>query len=666
MNSKAPSNPQSAIRTPQSIERWWWLGLFCLASLLIHVTVGWRLPVSMGVPDSFVQAPKEITIELNPERPKPEPKVEPKPEPPKPETPKPEPKVKPEVKPVAKAPTPPKERTLPRGVPFREKVALGSELPRPEPKLPQRDPGGVDPEKPERPLPLGLKTGRRDLRQANPRLSQEPTPATAKAPDRPVGADEQPDAAPGKNVPGPRLSLRTPGAAGDGTNPLTGLGPGNDDRPVGPQTSVGGGALKLAREPRLPTFAGGGSVSPGAVIGGKDGAKGPEEPTRDLISLGSGGGGQNLPRIAPRTGGGGGRMTLSVNNDLAKELVPDDKPGLGPGAGGGAGTGRGGGVGFRNRSGIGTDENSKVAVGTLRPGKGVGIGDGKGDGIGRPAGGGRGTGAELPGTGGSGFGYGKGKGGGNGNGIGPGIASGGGGRGGNPGGGDGGTGVGAGGGTRLGLNRGIPFGSISGLLGGDPNGGGGRGGGPGGPGRGIGGGLPGAGGLGPKVVDRARIVYVLDISTSMREGNKIGKAKDALKKALSELKPGDLFNIISFGGNAIPFAPDIRSADRATVTQALEWVDALEMIPGTNISSAFELALLPSKLTHIFFLSDGEPSRGITQPDILRTFIRERNRSRAQVLVLGLGLGEEFRGIPLLKGIAEDNDGGFSYVNLAR
>ena len=36
------------------------------------------------------------------------------------------------------------------------------------------------------------------------------------------------------------------------------------------------------------------------------------------------------------------------------------------------------------------------------------------------------------------------------------------------------------------------------------------------------------------------IVYVMDVSRRMQEGDKIGKAKEALKKALSELKAVDL------------------------------------------------------------------------------------------------------------------------------
>ncbi|HTE20081.1 MAG TPA: VWA domain-containing protein, partial [Armatimonadota bacterium] len=219
-------------------------------------------------------------------------------------------------------------------------------------------------------------------------------------------------------------------------------------------------------------------------------------------------------------------------------------------------------------------------------------------------------------------------------------------------------------GGRMALDRGIPFGDITGLLrGGDPNGGGGRGGGPGGPGSGA---LVGPRSGGGGSAASAHIVYVLDTSGSMREGNKIGKAREALKKALSELKPKDTFNIVNFDGGVHQFAGSMQSATGENVRNGMAYVDAIVLQSGTNVSGALERALSHDKITHLFLLSDGEPSRGITDPGQLRALVRERNRQKAQILTLALGLGEQFPGIPLLKGLAEDNNGKFSYVNLSK
>jgi hypothetical protein len=405
---------------------------------------------------------------------------------------------------------------------------------------------------------------------------------------------------------------------------------------------------RIARiTPNDPNPGGGSSPAPSPVSGGKGGVLTPESPPDDLLYSGGGAGGEKLPKAAPRIGGGGGRSILSINNPLAKDAIPEEKPGLGPGLGGGQGSGMKSGVGTARGEGIGTRLDGKNALATLRSKPGLGVGAGQGSGIGtRPPSGGKGTGAETPGMGGEGLGYGRGRGVGVGNGGGEGIGN------------------GNGGENRVGLNRGIPFGDIGGLLrGGNKNGGGGTASmGPGGLRRGAVFGTPIAkGGKGS-----VHIVYVLDSSGSMREGNKIGKAKEALKKALSELKPVDSFNVIHFNRRVFGLTNALLSATPENITQANEFVDNIRMSPNTNMSGGLAAAFSLKGVTHIFLLSDGEPSTGIEDPDELRAFVKQLNTTRIHLITMALGLGEQFRGMTLLKALAEENDGQFSYINLSR
>lgn len=405
------------------------------------------------------------------------------------------------------------------------------------------------------------------------------------------------------------------------------------------------GMPKLTRIARADIkVGGGGSPAPDPSLTGKGGAPGPEAPPEDILYAGGGAGGMNLPRAAPRMGGGGGKSILSVENPLAKDAVPDEKPGLGPGSGGAAGAGQGGGVGYARGQGIGTRLDGGPPLATLRAKPGIGIGAGKGDKIGtNPPGGGKGTGAELPGTGGTGLGYGRGSG------IGVGNGSG--------------VGVGDGSGGTPGKIRGVPFGDVAGILGGDPNGGGGKGGGPGGPGRGgVFGKLPGGGGGGGKV----HIVYVLDVSGSMMQANKIGHAKTALKKALSELKPGDTFNILAFARDVYGLSDAMLPATKENIESASEYVEGLRCRPNTNISAAMQVALSFEKISHIYLMSDGEPETGILDFGDLRAFIKEKNTQKVHINTLAIGIGETFRGIALLKAVASENDGLYGYVDVTK
>lgn len=381
----------------------------------------------------------------------------------------------------------------------------------------------------------------------------------------------------------------------------------------------------------LPKESVGGSPAPDPNLTGKGGAAGPEAPPEGTIFTGGGAGGNNLPKAPAKIGGGGGSAILSVENPLAKEAIPEDKPGLGPGTGGGAGTGAGGGAGFRTGKGIGTRREGRDALATLNSKAGNGIGAGTGSNIGtNTPGGGKGTGAEQPGTGGEGTGYGRGKG----------------------------IEIGASPrGETGGLNRGIPFGDITGMLAnGKPTGSGN------GASRGaVFGQAPTIRGGNNAAI---HIIYLLDTSGSMKDGGKIVKAKDALCKALIELRPSDTFNIMNFDRIAHPFMSEMIAATTENKLKAFQFVNNLHLNPYTNVSDAVDHALAEPTVTNIFLLSDGEPNTGISKFMDLRVFIKEKNTRHVQINTLALGLGERFDGMRLLKSIAEDNDGQYGYVNL--
>ena len=399
------------------------------------------------------------------------------------------------------------------------------------------------------------------------------------------------------------------------------------------------------------SLSGGGAPSPSNVIGGRNGAIAKESPTDDLLFNGGGAGGLKVPKLAARIGGGGGNPILSVSNPLAAEAIPEDKPGIGAGIAGGEGLGAGGGAGFGRGRGVGTRLLATGILSSLRRKAGAGLGAGFGTGRGtRIAGGGTGIGSEMPGTGGAGLGYGHGNGTGVGNGFRSGIGSG--------------TAAfsdgGASGGMRMASGRGIPFGDITGLLRGDTKGGAGTNGGPGGLERGAGAGGT-SGGSAP-----LHVVYLLDVSGSMRYNDKIIKARAALAQALSELRRSDYFNIICFDKATYPFAGNLVKATPANVARATDYMNsmALDVHPGTDMSGVMEMALTLRHVSEIFLMSDGEPNGGIMDFNQLRSDVLGRNTYKVPIFTLALGVGKNWKGIDLMKGMAEDNHGTYHYIDL--
>ena len=629
-------------------ERWWWLVIFLVVSVLIHLLIGWRsrsFSVAFAPPD---QNQIEITLE-------PPDKAVPKPKPPKEKPPRP-----PKTVLLARhehRPRPfaaPRTRTARRVAPTRRTWAA---LPRVAPILERRPEtrkrvaGGVDTTKLEKPLPLNPSLAKISPHMPSAHDLTLPTPEKTAHVSSPITPDTPHNPDPPRRVAAVTPTVRLNKTALAMPNLLDASGTPDEKPEVPTRTTLPRMTRRMTPDNSL---AGGGSPAPDRILAGHNGAVRLETPTDDLLWNGGGHGGAKLPRMAMRIGGGGGLSVLSVHNPLG-DPVPDETPGTGPGRKGGEGAGTGGGAGFGRDRGQGTGLDGRLFA-SLRGVPGVGLGAGHGSHRGTFApGGGRGPGAEMPGTGGEGLGYGRGHAVGIGNGFRDGLGAGG----------HSLFGSGGGGGVGEGpqvASRGIPFGDITGLLRGNPNGGGGRGGGPGGSGSGLGaGGRPGGGAS-------IQMVYLLDVSGSMRNHDKIGKARGALKKALLELKHGDSFNIITFDAQTYPLADTMQRATPANIQKAIDFMEGreLDQHPGTNMSQVLEMALALPQATQIFLMSDGEPQwAGITNFDELRRDVREKNARKVPIYTLAMGVGERFKGMDLMRGLADDNQGQFHYINLS-
>ena len=333
----------------------------------------------------------------------------------------------------------------------------------------------------------------------------------------------------------------------------------------------------------------------------------------------------------------GGVSVLGVDNPLAKDAQPNDRPGIGPGrssssgvTSAGSGTGAGNLSSLRNRGSSGS----------------IGRGTGSQSGGNGPPGKSSSSVAELPGGIASGRGYGKGRGTGNSTGAGSGSIS--------------------GSGTET--TRGVPFGDITGLLGT-----GGKGNSGSGSGSAVGGTSAGRGSVfgakGGNLKGALNVVYVLDCSGSMRDGNKIGKAKEALKRAISELRPTDTFNVLAFNSGVYPLSPGIMlHATQEIVDAAMLWIDRLGLNNHTNISGAMAAALKMEPVNLVYLMSDGEPEGRETlhDPDEIRAFVKERNTQNARVMTLALCLGEKYPGERIMRGLAEDGNGTYNYIDLRK
>ena len=156
------------------------------------------------------------------------------------------------------------------------------------------------------------------------------------------------------------------------------------------------------------------------------------------------------------------------------------------------------------------------------------------------------------------------------------------------------------------------------------------------------------------------VVFVIDISGSM-SGEKLKQTKDAMVTILDDLNDNDHFNILYFSDEVDHWSPETEGSNSLLTFKgtkelkeaALKFVLSLEVAGGTNIHDAMLEALkrvnqvkasevsIPSNAKPlIIFLTDGEPTTGVTsRPEIKQKISAENEET--QVPIYGLAFGND-------------------------
>ncbi|MDP1701361.1 MAG: marine proteobacterial sortase target protein [Aestuariivirga sp.] len=132
-------------------------------------------------------------------------------------------------------------------------------------------------------------------------------------------------------------------------------------------------------------------------------------------------------------------------------------------------------------------------------------------------------------------------------------------------------------------------------------------------------------------------IFVIDNSGSM-EGPSMVQAKDSLIYGLSQMKPGDRFNVIRFDDTMDQLFTDAVSADRENIDRAKAFVSRLNANGGTEMIPPMRAALQDSHasdtshLRQVVFLTDGAIGN---EQQLFATISKGLGRSR--VFMVGIG-----------------------------
>lgn len=163
----------------------------------------------------------------------------------------------------------------------------------------------------------------------------------------------------------------------------------------------------------------------------------------------------------------------------------------------------------------------------------------------------------------------------------------------------------------------------------------------------------------------ANLVFLLDVSGSMGDANKLPLVKESMKTLLGQLRANDRVAIVTYAGNARKVLDPMPCSEVAVITAAIE---SLQSGGSTNggggIQMAYDLAqasFVQEGINRVIIATDGDFNVGVTSHGDLMSMIEARAKSGVFLTALGFGMGNLKDST--LEQLADRGNGNYAYID---
>ncbi len=163
----------------------------------------------------------------------------------------------------------------------------------------------------------------------------------------------------------------------------------------------------------------------------------------------------------------------------------------------------------------------------------------------------------------------------------------------------------------------------------------------------------------------ANLVFLLDVSGSMNQPNKLPLLKQSLRLLVNKLRPDDRVAIAVYAGSSGLVLPSTSAAQQAAIIDALDNLRAGGSTNGAlGIHLAYDIAkanFIPGGVNRVILATDGDFNVGTTSEGELVRLIEEKAQSGVFLSVLGFGMGNLKDGT--LESLADKGNGNYAYID---
>ncbi len=164
------------------------------------------------------------------------------------------------------------------------------------------------------------------------------------------------------------------------------------------------------------------------------------------------------------------------------------------------------------------------------------------------------------------------------------------------------------------------------------------------------------------------LVFLVDVSGSMRDADKLPLVKQALAMLVEELGEDDRVAIVTYAGEAGLVLPPTGGEQKGRILAA---IDRLSPGGSTHGSAGIELAyeqaaagFIPGGVNRVILATDGDLNVGVTGDDALVELIRRKAAGGTFLTVLGVGTGN-LQDAKMEK-LADNGNGVYAYLDGVR
>ncbi|MGO8153428.1 von Willebrand factor type A domain-containing protein [Rhizobium leguminosarum] len=171
--------------------------------------------------------------------------------------------------------------------------------------------------------------------------------------------------------------------------------------------------------------------------------------------------------------------------------------------------------------------------------------------------------------------------------------------------------------------------------------------------------------IAPATTPHANLVFLIDVSGSMDEPDKLPLLKSAFRLLVNRLKADDTVSIVTYAGNAGTVLTPTRVAEKSKILSAIDGLEPGGSTGGAEgIEAAYNLAkqgFVKDGVNRVMLATDGDFNVGPSSDEDLKRIIEERRKDGIFLTVLGFGRGN--LNDSLMQTLAQNGNGSAAYID---